>query len=110
MPEVRQFLCQGLQQFEAKEKYDCIWVQWCLCYLTDEDCLTFLERARDSLTECPDKPGRAGLLFVKENVEAGQFLIDKSDHSIMRTEKHFSAIFEEAGFTVLTQFYQRGFP
>jgi protein N-terminal methyltransferase len=37
-------------------------------------------------------------------------LIDKDDNSIMRTEKHFSAIFEEAGLTILTQFYQRGFP
>jgi protein N-terminal methyltransferase len=49
-------------------------------------------------------------MFVKENVESQQFLIDKDDNSIMRTEKHFSTMFEEAGFQILSQFYQRGFP
>jgi protein N-terminal methyltransferase len=71
VPEVRNFFLQGLQQFEPKDRYDCIWVQWCLCYLTDEDCLNFLERARESLTECPDEPTKSGLLFVKENIETG---------------------------------------
>ena len=37
-------------------------------------------------------------MFVKENVENEQFMIDKDDNSIMRTEKHFAAMFELAGF------------
>lgn len=47
--KVRQFYQQGLQEFQFTFKYDCIWIQWCLCYLTDDDCLEFLKRARDSL-------------------------------------------------------------
>jgi hypothetical protein len=31
-----EFLCRGLQEFEpAAGRYDCVWVQWCLLYLTD---------------------------------------------------------------------------
>lgn len=41
-------------------------------------------------------------MFVKENVASEEFSVDKSDNSIMRTEKQHSAMFEEAGFTILT--------
>jgi AdoMet dependent proline di-methyltransferase len=34
---------------------------------------------------------------VKENVTGDKFLIDRSDNSIMRTTKHFEALFEESG-------------
>jgi protein N-terminal methyltransferase len=64
---------KGLQEFVFGEKYDCIWVQWCLCYLTDDDCLTFLERARDSLVECPDSSHKSGLMFIKENIADEKF-------------------------------------
>ena len=101
---------QGLQQFQFETKYDCIWIQWCLCYLTDDDCFKFLAKARDSLEVCTENPNKQGLLFVKENVAADEFIVDKDDNSIMRTEKHFSAMFEEAGYTILTQFFQKGFP
>ncbi|KIY98925.1 hypothetical protein MNEG_9034 [Monoraphidium neglectum] len=33
-----EFLCKGLQQFEpVAGRYDCIWIQWCLLYLTDRE-------------------------------------------------------------------------
>ena len=109
VPEVRNFYMQGLQEFKFENKYDCIWIQWCLCYLIDTDCLSFLEKAKDSLVRCEDA-SKSGLIFVKENVAAGDFIVDKDDNSIMRTEKHFTTMFEEAGFKILTQFYQKGFP
>lgn len=49
VPEVKKFIVKGLQDFEFEYKYDCIWVQWCLCYLTDLDCMSFLEKAREGL-------------------------------------------------------------
>ena len=110
VPEVRNFFLIGLQAFIFEQKYDCIWVQWCLCYLTDEDCLSFLDRAREALVECPDNPQKSGLLFVKENVTSENFLVDKDDNSIMRTTMQFTTMFEETGFTILSQFYQKGFP
>jgi hypothetical protein len=42
-------------------RYTCIWIQWCLLYLTDEDVVTLFERAREGL-----QPG--GLIMVKENI------------------------------------------
>ena len=45
LPTVRRFYQEGLQEFEFETKYDCIWVQWCLMYLTDQDCLNFFRRA-----------------------------------------------------------------
>ena len=41
-------------------RYDLIWVQWVLLYLTDSDLLLVLRRLRLAL-----KPG--GLMIVKEN-------------------------------------------
>ena len=45
--------------------------------------------------------GKPGLVFVKENVAGNKFIVDKDDNSIMRTEKQFSAIFQDAGYTIL---------
>ena len=76
-------------------------------YLTDEDLLSFLERTRKNLEQ---KGSKTGLLFVKENVHEGTFLLDKDDNSIMRTTDHFKALFQEAGFKILDQFYQENMP
>jgi hypothetical protein len=71
-------------------------------YLTDSDLLDFLVRTRENL-EISDEVNaqgvkKSGLLFVKENVNTDKFLVDRSDNSIMRTNSHFEAIFEDAGF------------
>ena len=71
-------------------------------YLTDADLLDFLIRARENLevSEEVNKFGvkKSGLMFVKENVNKDIFLVDREDNSIMRTDKHFQALFEDAGF------------
>ena len=91
--EGRHFYEQGLQEFQFTEPYDCIWIQWVLCYLTDNDIAEFLTRAnREGLTK--GENGKTGLIFVKENVHAGTFLLDKSDNSVMRTHEQFQAIFQ----------------
>jgi protein N-terminal methyltransferase len=76
-----------------------VWLQWCAMYLTDNDLLAFLRRTGDNLE--PAVLNKSGLLFVKENVHDHTFLLDKDDNSIMRTTKHFEALFEDAGFKVL---------
>ena len=76
----------GLESFNYEHRYDCVWVQWCLCYLTDNDLVEFLEKTKKTgLVQSDD--GKTGLVFVKENVAAGEFIVDKTDNSIMRTEK-----------------------
>lgn len=75
-PEARKFHHIGLQEFGYKEPYDAIWIQWVLCYLTDEDIVHFLLKTkRDGLTR--DEKGKTGLIFIKENTsEQSQFLLD----------------------------------
>ena len=46
---MRHFYTKGLQKFDFEEKYDCIWVQWVLSQLNDEDALAFVQKAKSSL-------------------------------------------------------------
>lgn len=55
---VRKFYCKGLQNFNFEHKYDCIWLQWVLTYLNDEDSIAFLMRAKANLKE-------GGVIIVK---------------------------------------------
>ena len=61
VPQAANFYCCGFQDFEFEHKYDCIWLQWFLMYLTDDDLVAMLSRCGSHLT-----PG--GLVVVKENV------------------------------------------
>ena len=66
-------------------------------YLTDADLLEFCIKTRQNLTTTSELSEnglpKSGFLFVKENVHKGKFIIDREDNSIMRTVKHFDAIF-----------------
>lgn len=90
-----------MQEFTYTSNYDCVWVQWAALYLTDRDLLLFLKATASHLEKTDD--GRSGLLFVKENVCPGQFLVDTQDHSVMRTCEQFEALFEAAGLVVVSQ-------
>jgi len=111
VPEARNFYLKGLQEFDYPTQYDAIWIQWVLCYLTDNDLLTFLNKTKESGLTRSEDGKKAGLIFVKENVSGGpKFIVDKSDNSVMRTSEQFKAIFEDAGFQVLQDKTQRGMP
>lgn len=69
-----------------------IWLQWVLCYLTDADLVAFLIKCRENLTD------DNSIVFVKENVHESGFYVDKDDNSVVRSDKIFQEIFEEAGF------------
>lgn len=93
MPEARNFYLKGLQEFQYEHKYDAIWIQWVLCYLTDNDIAEFLQKTKEEgLSSSED--GKTGLIFIKENVHVGNtFLLDKSDNSVMRSNDLFVALF-----------------
>eukprot|EP01125_Pyxidicula_operculata_P009018 TRINITY_DN2979_c0_g1_i4.p1 TRINITY_DN2979_c0_g1~~TRINITY_DN2979_c0_g1_i4.p1 ORF type:complete len:264 (-),score=45.20 TRINITY_DN2979_c0_g1_i4:328-1119(-) len=40
-PNVDSYLCFPMQKFQFTKKYDLIWVQWVVIYLTDEDFISF---------------------------------------------------------------------
>ena len=48
---MKEFYAQGLQEFEFKHKYDCIWIQWVSSHLTDEDLIAFLQKCGKNLTD-----------------------------------------------------------
>ena len=39
----------GMEELEFEEKYDCIWIQWVIGYLTDEDLNKFLKKCKENL-------------------------------------------------------------
>ena len=62
-PAFGKSFCQTLQSFIIpQQRYDIIWIQWVLGYLTDDDLVAFLQRAREALKLSP------GMIYVKENI------------------------------------------
>ncbi|KAF5838956.1 alpha-N-methyltransferase NTM1 [Dunaliella salina] len=98
------FYLNGLQNhvFEH-QRYDTIWIQWCLLYLTDDDVVLLFNRCRSGLK--PD-----GLIFVKENICRQGFIVDKEDSSLTRSNAYMQELFEKANMQLLYNVKQRQFP
>ena len=107
-PEARNFYHKGLQEFNYETRYDAVWIQWVLCYLTDEDIVDFLVNTkqqgltRGRKTASGDQT--SGLIFIKENTsDYSQFLLDKEQNAVWRNKRQLRAIFEFAGYKVLKE-------
>ena len=55
------FYCSTLQDFEFKHEYDCVWAQWVLTHLQDNEVVEFLRKSKKNICQ-------NGFIFVKENV------------------------------------------
>jgi protein N-terminal methyltransferase len=99
------FFQQGLESFDpAPGRYDVIWVQWAMLYLTDEDAISFLNRCAAAL-----KPG--GVIFIKENVCAQGFIVDSEDASVTRSHAYNVELFtKRAGLKLAHTALQKDFP
>ncbi|XP_046859295.1 N-terminal Xaa-Pro-Lys N-methyltransferase 1-like [Xenia sp. Carnegie-2017] len=96
--------CCGLQEFvPPSQRYNLIWIQWVLLYLTDDDLVEFLLKCQNALL--PN-----GLICLKENILLKRSLTDKEDSSITRTDKRLKKLITKAGLTVVKQSIQTGFP
>lgn len=94
----------GLQEFIPNKKYDVIWNQWVLGYLTDEDLVSYLIRCRDALTD-------NGVIVIKENVtSSGKIERDNTDSSVTRPFKHYIRIFKKCNLKRIKQCKQANFP
>ncbi|XP_051124692.1 alpha N-terminal protein methyltransferase 1 isoform X2 [Andrographis paniculata] len=83
------FFCIPLQEFTPEpERYDVIWIQWCIGHLSDDDFVSFFKRAKAGL-----KPG--GLFVLKENIARSGFVLDKVDKSITRSDLYFKQLFDQ---------------
>ncbi|CAI5990799.1 unnamed protein product [Closterium sp. NIES-64] len=85
------------------ERYDVVWVQWCIGHLTDADLIAFLHRCLAGL-----RPG--GIIVLKENTCQKGFVLDKADSSVTRSDAYFRDLFKQANLQLLKSKVQRGFP
>ncbi|XP_075480383.1 alpha N-terminal protein methyltransferase 1 [Primulina tabacum] len=93
-----------LQEFTPEaERYDVIWVQWCIGHLSDDDFVSFFKRATVGL-----KLG--GLFVLKENVARSGFVLDKEDKSVTRSHLYFKQLFKQCGLNIYRMKDQKGFP
>jgi len=104
-PRAERFIESSLQDFEPEPgRYDVIWAQWVLLYLTDDDLNAFLGRCIKAL-----RPG--GWIFVKENVVLeGNWVVDKCDNSISRTDQQYKEVFKRAHLILKHELKQACWP
>eukprot|EP00758_Cryptobia_borreli_P007420 Tbor_TRINITY_DN5292_c0_g8::TRINITY_DN5292_c0_g8_i1::g.16445::m.16445/K16219/NTMT1, METTL11A, NTM1; protein N-terminal methyltransferase len=95
----------SMEKAELDEgKYDLIVIQWTAIYLTDEDFISFLAKCKCSLKE-------GGVIFFKENCSSdNNFLVDKDDSSLTRSDAHYKRIFAAAGVVCLKEEVQKNWP
>ncbi|KAF4661143.1 Alpha N-terminal protein methyltransferase 1B [Perkinsus chesapeaki] len=103
---IEKFIQLGVQDFDPElGRYDMIWNQWCLLYLTDEDLVAYLKRCKEALA------ARGGVIVVKENVVIdGKFVVDKDDNSITRTDAQYKTLFARAGLHLALEMIQPHWP
>lgn len=98
------FFCLPLQDFTPEaERYNCIWIQWCIGHLADDDLVAFLKRAKAGL-----KSG--GFFVLKENIARTGFVLDKEDRSVTRSDSYFKELFNQAGLHIYKMKNQKDFP
>ena len=94
----------GLESFFPEPaRYDAVWIQWAIMYLTDEDAISFL-------TRCGRSMRAQGVIFLKENVCDSGFIVDSDDCSITRSHAYFVELFRKAGLRVSHTSLQKNFP
>lgn len=96
----------GLESWVPTNKYDLIWNQWCVGYLTDEQLVGYLKRCKEALTE-------QGIVILKENLSTvieNEDTFDDVDGAVTRTDEKFRNLFKKAGLTLLKTEEQAGFP
>jgi len=104
------FLCIGLQDWDPSPKtYSIIWIQWVLCYLTDDDAIDLLRRCGDALVA-------GGFLCLKENTcshedeDGDDFCVDVDDASVTRSVRYLKYLADEAGLKLVLERMQTNFP
>jgi protein N-terminal methyltransferase len=100
----------GIQDWHPDTKYDCIWCQWSIMYLTDTDTVAFLQRAKAALN-------KNGLIFIKDNISSRDLsapknscIVDFQDHGVSRSYSHYLELFKTAGLTLVESEKQDNYP
>ncbi|GAB7355826.1 hypothetical protein MBLNU459_g6495t1 [Dothideomycetes sp. NU459] len=98
----------GLESWNPspEQKYDIIWIQWCLGQLTDAQAVELFQRIQKCVV-------KGGWIVVKENLsnhQLGEDVYDETDSSVTRTDDKFRNIFADAKLKLVSTELQRGFP
>lgn len=98
----------SLHEFIPKSNYyQCIWCQWTLEHLTDEDLVKFLKNCKKAL----NKLSNNSYCVFKENVcRNNLFYVNINGSSIIRHETVFQQIFKQSGLNIVKILDQKGFP
>ena len=101
--KIKNIFCSPLQKFIFTKKYNCIWIQWCLENLEDNDLNIFLKNCYNYLE-------KDGLVIIKENiVDKGYYLCDQ-DYSKIRSDKIFKNLFESNKFLIFKHIHHPYWP
>ena len=82
--------CQGIQEFKALDDnvYDCIWIQWVIGHITDEDLKVFFDE------KCSKILAPHGFIMIKDNVTTDRAsILDAEDSSFTRTYDAYLELF-----------------
>jgi len=101
--KVKDFYCSALQEFRFEKKYDCIWIQWCIENLEDDDLDIFL-------SNCHQNAEDNGLVIVKENITQQGNYYSSEDFSKVRSDISFKEIFQRNGFKIVKHFHHPNWP
>ena len=76
-----------------KNKYDCIWIQWILQFMTfDADVVSCLRRCSQYLRE--PRSNVNSLMFIKESLATNQSITNEAKNTRIRTYAEFVEIFD----------------
>ena len=101
---VKNFYVSGLESFIPEEnKYDCIWFQWVLGYLKDDDLIKLFRRCKKAL-----RPN--GVCVMKDNVAKSVVEFDALDNCYTRPRQTFLDIIHKANMCVIADDRQKNFP
>lgn len=101
--KIRNIFCDSLQNFDFKNNYDLMWMQWCVDEIIHEDLIIFLQKCAEALT--PN-----GIIIIKENIlnDDTPFLEDKNRE--LRSVQYFGEIFKECNLNLINYYIQPNWP
>ena len=94
-----------MQDYDPKETYDLIAMNWCLGYVTDEDVVKVLRKFKGNLRAPDKKKTRAdepsSFIIVLDNVKDRDLYDDnKQGKQRLRSPETFQGLFREAGLII----------
>lgn len=93
--KIENFYASTIEEFRFKHKYDLVFVQWVLEYVSHEDLLKFFTRVKLNLQ-------KNGVVIIKENVNilSDEDIIVSEEGSTIRPPDSYENIFKTLGYSV----------